>query len=205
MRFSWTRVVDLGTFNSDEGRALQRVAKAKLERLPSSIDTRAAERIFRFYLSEAPSDLWPATATFRSAHVAAFLRTTTSDTRLPALLLRAAHEEGARAGFRRMGELVKFAASGVNVPALLSRARYFAPRFQTDETIAAAQRILPTLEFATVDGEILLHAAALWLALQQRDEAFALAIELQHRAWDDAKLGYESNLAHFELVKKAAR
>lgn len=203
----WARVFAMKTFNSVEGRALQAEARPKLRSLPASLDVALAERIFKFYLADAPYDLWPISAKLADELVPAFLSAIAGDQGLSARLLREAHRRGGVAGFHEMGALIAFAASGTNTPALLKRAPKSKAAFDTKHTRAAAGAVLEALDGEAANDAILLHGAALWLLLQSKPDAKLVdTIRKNTASWDAAGIGYEagSNVSFLERVAKAA-
>src|SRR5581483_4533709 len=115
----------------------------KLKKL--KVDEATATKIFRFYLEEAPYDLWPALPTLDDALVPVFLRELDAHKRqkntLEAKLLRAVSARE----FHAMAALIAFSASGSNVPALLKRADRSKDEFDTPGVLAATTQVLLAL------------------------------------------------------------
>lgn len=129
----WRSILAAKTFNSSAGRILQREAKTKLGALDKALPLDLLDRVYRFYLDEAPCDLWPQTKKTRDEHAATLAKALGSSDAVQASFLVAAHARDGAAGLRTAGDFLSLIAKNSH-PGLAKLVR--------DATEKFAERVL---------------------------------------------------------------
>lgn len=123
----WRNVLAQKTFNSIAGRIVQAEAKKKLGALDKKLPPELLAEVYRFYLKEAPYELWPLTKKTRDEHAPTLVTVLKKANALPGSFLVAGYEQGEAAGLRRAGDFLALVARTTNVPGTLeSLAKHWA-------------------------------------------------------------------------------
>ncbi|MFO0547953.1 MAG: hypothetical protein U0271_06175 [Polyangiaceae bacterium] len=114
----WESVLELGSFNTHQGRMVQREAVAKLKKLDKELEPKLLARVVAFYLEDAPYDLWPALKHVRKEHAPTVAAALAKSKELQARFACAAYERDPVAGLQRAGEIFAAFAKCSHLPGL---------------------------------------------------------------------------------------
>jgi hypothetical protein len=114
----WQNVLAEKTFNSSAGRTVQAEAKKKLAALADDLPLDLLEKVYAFYLDDAPYDLWPAAAKTKDAHAATLAKALRASKEIEARFLVAGFDQGSAAGLRLAGSFFAMIAKNSHVPGM---------------------------------------------------------------------------------------
>ncbi len=138
----WKDVLARRTFNSIPGRALQADAKKKLAALDRKLPLDLLADVYRFYLRDAPYDLWATAKKTRDEHAATYAAVLDGARLVPATFLAVAHQQGGAEGLRTAADFVALTSKTTNLPSQLKSLAKRESELPIEPLVAAA---IPTL------------------------------------------------------------